>query len=292
MKFIYSLGVCFLITLFFCGTSYSQNTSSSSQQHYFGHKPPSNVAELFPLDAAFEKGWQLSDEIGPNMDEFYMVSTHGAAHLPTVIVFAKENRVWKKHDFYATLSGGDDVLYSEKKYIERVGSGWSKMKSLGPMIDRDELGIMRLSASSNGTYVFDDAQRNSDVIRISHIKNGKREKPKRLAKHINTGKWTAHPFIAPDDSYLIWDSEREEGYGDSDIYISFRQKDGSWGAAINLGDKINTEHVENGAFVTSDGKYLFFGRSHEKFREDGSSYWAGGKHWIDAKIIDELRAKQ
>ena len=55
------------------------------------------------------------------------------------------------------------------------------------------------------------------------------------------GEWKAHPFIAPDESYLIWDDEREGGYGDNDLYISFRQQDGSWGAAINLGDKINTE---------------------------------------------------
>jgi len=150
---------------------------------------------------------------------------------------------------------------------------------------------MRMSVSSNGTYVFDDAQKNSDVIRISRIKDGKREEPQLLGQKINTGKWTAHPFIAPDESYLIWDSEREGGYGGADIYISFRQQNGSWGGAINLGDKINSALWENGAFVTPDGKYLFFGRSEEKFREDGSSYWVGGKHWVDAKFIENLRPK-
>lgn len=226
------------------------------------------------------------------MTEFHLVNTNNVPHLPTVIVFVKENRVWKKHDFYAAFSGNDNIIYSKKKYIERTDTGWSKMKSLGPMIDRDDLNIMRLSASTNGTYVFDDAQRNSDVIRISQIKNGKREQPKRLGKQINTGKWTAHPFIARDESYLIWDSERDGGHGDSDIYISFKQKDGSWGSAINLGDKINTKHTENGAFVTPDGKFLFFGRSEEKRKDDGSSYWVSGKYWVDAQIIEDLRDKQ
>jgi len=38
-------------------------------------------------------------------------------------------------------------------------------------------------------------------------------------------------FIAADESYLILDSEREGDYGESNLFISFRQEDGSWGAA-------------------------------------------------------------
>lgn len=270
----------------------SFNSLSANENQYFGQEPPTTESELFPSEMLFYKGWELGGEIGPNMREFYMVNTHEVPHLPTVIVFVKENRAWKKYDFYAAFSGNKDILYSKKKYIERTNEGWSKMKSLGPMIDRDDFGIMRLSVSSKGTFVFDDAQRNSDVIRISRMINGKREEPKLLGKEINTGKWTAHPFIAHDESYLIWDSERAGGHGGTDIYISFKQEDGSWGNALNLGDKINTAVEENGAFVTPDGKYLFFGRSEEKFNEDGSSYWVSGKHWVDANIIEEIRLKQ
>lgn len=289
MKYVYQLMVCLILSLILSGTSYSQSKALDPNALYFGQNPPSTVAQVFPAETLFDKGWALGAGITPNMNEFYMENPHDVPHLPTVIVFVKENREWKKYDFYAALSGNDDILYSKKKYIERVGNGWSKMKSLGPLFDRDEFNIMRLSASSNGTYVFDDAQRNSDVIRISRVKNGKREVPQLLSKEINTGKWTAHPFIAPDESYLIWDSERKEGYGDSDIYISFRQPDGAWGKAHNLGDKINTKHTENGAFVTPDGKYLFFGRSEQKTKADGSTYWVSKKHWVDAKIIQQFR---
>ena len=95
------------------------------------------------------------------------------------------------------------------------------------MFDNKEYGIMRFSESAKGTYVFDDYT--IDVIRMSKLKDGKREEPTLLGKNINIGKWTAHPFIAADDSYLIWDSEREGGYGKSDLYISFKQKDGFLG---------------------------------------------------------------
>jgi len=44
--------------------------------------------------------------------------------------------------------------------------------------------------------------------------------------------------------------------------------------------------------VTPDGKYLFFWRGDKKVREDGSSYWLGNPHWMDAQVIENLRTKQ
>lgn len=58
------------------------------------------------------------------------------------------------------------------------------------------------------------------LIRYSCWVDGKRRDPKPFDKQINTGKWTAHPFIAPDESYLIWDGEREGGFGFSDTYVT------------------------------------------------------------------------
>jgi len=101
----------------------------------------------------------------------------------------------------------------------------------------------------------------------------------------------AHPYIAPDESYLMWDAVREDGYGDSDLYISFRQKDGSWGAVINLGAQVNSKHEEGGVRVTPDGKYLTFWRGGVNVREDGSRYVEGSPYWVDAKIIETLRPK-
>ena len=257
----------------------------------FGQKPPSIVAEPFTPIALSKKDRELKGMFAPDMKEFYFTSSSDVPFLPTVVVFRKEKNVWKQYDFHQ-YGNDSNILYSDKKYIERTDSGWSKIKSLGPMFDRDDWGIMRLSVSDNGTYVFDD-YKSKDVIRISRIKDGKREAPKLLSKEINTGKWTAHPFIAPNDSYLIWDSERKDGYGNSDLYISFRQQDGSWGVAMNLGDKINTALSENGAWVTLDGKYLFFDRSEEKVKEDGSKYWVTKKHWVDfIQLKKELLEKK
>jgi len=116
--------------------------------------------------------------------------------------------------------------------------------------------------------------------------DGKYEEPKLLSEKINGGK-SFHPFIAPDESYLIFDGKREGGYGDSDLYISYRQQDGSWGDVINLGDQINTDAWEAVASVTPDGKYLFFNRNmgSDKY-EDVDIFW------VDAEIIETLRPQE
>ena len=87
-----------------------------------------------------------------------------------------------------------------------------------------------------------------------------------------------------DESYLIWDGEREDSFGGNDLYVSFRQHDGAWGEAINLGNKINTELEDAGGFVTSDGKYFFFSRNIDDNNAD--------IYWVDARIIENLRPKQ
>ncbi len=105
--------------------------------------------------------------------------------------------------------------------------------------------------------VIDHERHGTGHMSYSRFINGKYEKPKKMNKGINTGKYIAHPFIAPDESYLMWDAEKVDE-DTPDIYISFRLKDGSWGAAINMGDKINTELSESSGRVTDDGKYFFF----------------------------------
>jgi len=168
-------------------------------------------------------------------------------------------------------------MHLGKRYKERAQDGWSEIKSLGSPFE--EIPIMRLTASSKGTYVFDEMNKKGNgILRYSRLINGKREAPKPLSKEINMGKWNAHPFISPNESYILWDGERNSGFGDNDIYISFKQQNGLWGSAINLGSKVNTGAEENGAYVTPDGKYLFFNRN-------------GDIYWLDAKIIENLRVK-
>ena len=177
------------------------------------------------------------------------------------------------------ISHDGKIMHLGRRYRERTDTGWSALKSLeAPFKD---MRIMRLTTSAKGTYYFDEASENGP-LHYSRLIDGKHEKPRKV--NVAVGKWNAHPFIAPDESYLIWDDQREAGKGKADLYVSFRKKDGSWGPAINLGDKINTEFSEAYGSVTPDGKYFFF---HRSFGGDKADIY-----WVDAQIIENLRPKE
>jgi hypothetical protein len=287
-----TLSVVFLLCgLIMSSKSYSQDEFPVLEGPLMGQKPPGMVAEPFAQGIISKEDWELEGVFSPGMKEFYFTldrATDVKKFKPTVIGFRQQNDIWKKFiEFPRTgeivFSPDGKRMHMAKGYKDRVGDGWSELKSLGPMFDRKDWGIMRLSASAKGTYVFDDYKSN-DEIRISTIKDGKRQAPKKMGPIVNTGKWTAHPFIAPDESYLIWDSERTDGYGDTDIYISYRQKDGSWGPAINMGDKVNSDKADFYASVTPDGKYILFNRTMKKGNID--------IYWVDAQIIETLKPKE
>ncbi|PKG86220.1 hypothetical protein CXF85_00440 [Colwellia sp. 75C3] len=266
--------------------SYSQDDFSILKGPYMGQKPPGMVAEPFAPGIISKEGWQIGGMFAPGMKEFYFTTNRKKN---TVIGFRQQNNSWKKYIEFPrrgqiAFSPDGKRMHMAKGYKDRIDDGWSERKSLGPMFDRKDWHIMRLSASAKGTYVFDEATKDGNgVLRYSQRVDGKREAPKPLSKAINTGKWNAHPFIAPDDSYLIWDSEREEGYGGNDLYISYRQKNGAWGAAINMGDKVNSDKEDFGANVTPDGKYIFFNRN----VGDGNT----DIFWVDTQVIENLRPK-
>jgi len=268
-----------LIVLLFsaCNTKDQKANDSealSNEALYFGLEPPGMTPQSFAADS----DWELGGMHGEDLEEFYFTSGNKLPLSPLVVSFRKEDRVWKNYQFHAS---GSDTLYSRDKYIERTKSGWSKIKSIGAPFDT--LPIMRLTASRTGTLVFDEwTSDGSGVIWFSRLKDGKWEAPKPFGPAINSGSWLAHPFIAYDESYIIWDSEMEGGHGDGDMYISFKLEDGSWGDAINFGDKINTDGEDGGGYVTPDGKYLSYcPRCNPPY----------DRMWVDAQIIEELRTR-
>jgi len=276
--------------------SLSQDEFPVLEGPYMGQKPPGMVAEPFAPGIISKEGWELEGVFAPGMKEFYFTldrgedtSAESSDFRPTVVGFRQENNIWVKYLEFPrrgeiVFSPDGQRMHMADGYKDRVGEGWSERKSLGPMFDRKDWGIMRLSASAKGTYVFDDYK--SKVVRISSLFDGQRQAPIKLGPVVNSGAYTAHPFIAPDESYLIWDSKREDGFGDSDLYISFRQEDGTWSSAVNMGDKVNSDKWDAYASVTPDGKYILFNR---EINEDDRNV---DIYWVDAKVIETLRPKK
>ena len=295
----YILTLLSVLFLNACTTKKQDSKDSDSliiESPYLGQKPPGLTPVSFAPEIVSTAFYEYSGTFSPDMKEFYFIRNGGKYEKSTFVVFEYKNHQWLESVVVSpwvgqpVVSPDGKTMHLGGRYMERTNTGWSELKyHEAPFKDTDDMFIMRLSSSINGTYYFDTYNENKPdfPIRYSRFIDGKYEEPKDLSKAINTGTQLNHPFIAPDESYLIWDAKREDGYGDSDIYISFKQQDGLWGAGINFGDKINTEAWEASASVTPDGKYLFFSRN-----VGSDNYENVDIFWVDAQIIETLGVKQ
>jgi hypothetical protein len=275
--------VLLLTTWVISSQSYSESEFPVLTGPYLGQNPPSLTAEVFAPGIVSTEVFEAFGVFTPDMQEFYFVRGDKENKKHNLLVIRNIDNRWiksvvgpRKGEPFITPDG--KTMHLGRRYIERTSNGWSEVKNLGAPYQ--DMPIMRLTASSKGTYFFDKASRDG-VIRYSKIVEGKRTEPEVLGPEINSGKLTAHPYIAPDESYLIWDSEKEGGYGESDLYISFREEDGSWGSAINFGSGVNSEVDDAFGNVTPDGKYLFFYRDVSPGNLD--------IYWVSAEIITQLK---
>ncbi len=143
------------------------------------------------------------------------------------------------------------------------------------------------SSSLDGTVYFSSTlPGNTGMnVRRSEIQNGKYMPAELLPFNLNSIGYEDGPYISPDGSFLIFESQRPGSIkGGLDLYISFRNKNGQWTIPVNMGPQINSEFSERFARVSPDGKYLFFGSTRNKT-------WGFDIFWISSKLIDDLKAK-
>lgn len=191
-------------------------------------------------------------------------------------------------------------------YSEKMDENWSV-----PMkIDFGEAfpySCSQTSIASSGNLYFQAGYYidGDEDIYMSKLENGKYMTPLRLSDKINGPDHDSHPFIAPDESYIIFDAYRPEGFGNNDLYISFRDSNGEWTEAKNMGPHVNSERDERRSTVSFDSKYLFFeskipdglsklpeqALSLKELQEFTCSAENGSAdiYWVDAKIIEVLK---
>lgn len=272
-----------------------KDTSLPLKSQYLGQKVPGLIPEPFAPSLVSTEIYEYDGAFTPDMKAFYFIrrGEEGKKSAFYEYKYNEINGMWEKSEVASpwigrpVISPDGEIMHLGDRYLQRTDSGWSELQSLEPpTVSNDSMYIMRLSSSISGTYYFDTYKENDLTfpIRYSRLINGKHEEPIALPKAINTGTFLSHPFIAPDESYLLFDAEREGGFGDFDIYISFKQKDGTWGNAINLGGQINTNAWEASASITPDGKYLFFSRNVGSENFENVDIF-----WVDVEVLKHLK---
>jgi Tol biopolymer transport system component len=140
---------------------------------------------------------------------------------------------------------------------EKNDKGWSEPKNLGAKVNSSGYDNYP-SVAADGTLYFAsvriDGRKDNDLYR-SRFQNGEYQAAENLGVSLNTNATEADPFVAPDQSYLIFCSDREGGAGAGDLYISFNEN-GKWTVPQSLGANLNTTEYEYTPLVFKDKFYF------------------------------------
>jgi hypothetical protein len=298
-------GIVVMLLLISCASE----KEKLSEINYLNQKPPGMVAELFaPGIVSTEQYEHSSPAFSPDGSVvLWTVIGNSGGYL---LEMRNEKGSWTKparpsfadstaEDYYPSFSAdGKKLFFSSRR---NVPPGYTKTADITIWeVDRKEnswgnplpfdTAVLQgreyaHSISRNGTLYFSASLgggTNFNIQRSERL-NGSNAQPVALPYSINSVGYEDGPFIAPDESFLIFESQRPEGY--LSLYITFRHDDGQWGLPVNMGPKINSGKGERFAKLSPDGKYLFFG----SFRNMTADRRGADIYWIDAKVIDELR---
>lgn len=259
---------------------------SKPDPNYFNEVPPDTNPKVFaPGKISKENEFEFGAVFSNDRTEFYygveiagkaetrmMKFENGSWSSPVTIL---SHEVYSYNDPFLTpdnrklffisdrpLSGSGPKKDYDIWYVERQAGTWSEPKNAGRNIntDKDEYYI---SFTKSGKMYFssnkpDKNGVNNFDIYSSELKNGEFQPPIKLGVEINTSSYEADVYVDPDESYLVFSANRPGGLGQGDLYISFRQKDGTWSLAKSLGNTINTNTDDFCPYVSPDGKYLFY----------------------------------
>lgn len=141
---------------------------------------------------------------------------------------------------------------------DATGTKWNKPEPMKTLNTLGEDAAIALSPSGQTLFTFLSSNTNPGDIMVSKLVGNEFTAPVALNGNINTADyWEGSCSISADGKYLYFASERPEGLGGRDIWVS-ENIDGDWGPAVNLGPNINTQYDEDAPFIHPDGVTLFF----------------------------------
>jgi hypothetical protein len=261
---------------------------------YLGQTPPGRIPELFAPEIVSTCSQHSSAYFSEDGKEVYF-----SRMLPqpqVIMTMREENGRWIAPRIVCEgltpgiTPDGNTLFFSTWQLWKMVKApdGWTEPELLPPLINFQKRQDTPYAAAGGSLYfcsMFGDA----DGIYRAVLKEGEYLKPERIEYGISDKSANFSPYIAPDESYMIFSSTRP-GFGVTDLYISFYNQDGSWTRPRNMGPGINTAAKEAFPFVTFDGKYLFFMSNRiSKLNETPIPDGAGNVYWVDAGIIEDFR---
>jgi hypothetical protein len=264
-----------------------------AEKPYLGAIPPGDEPVVFaPGIVSVPERHEMGITFSPDGREVYFARSEGedASSSWSILVSTEENGTWSlpekasfslRRDFAPHMApdgkqlfffsmDANDAEYREGTYLtKRLRDGWSTPVFFHP----GYCITAALDGSLYSSYGHDE-ETSWDIMTFRPAENGFTE-PEALVGGANSDHYDAHAVIAPDGSFVLFDSARSADAERSHIHVSFRLNDGTWSRAVSLGEEINASQSLVPS-LSPDGKFIFFSR-------EGDIWWA------DADIIERLK---
>lgn len=269
---------------------------------YLGQVPPVKDPVLFAPGIVSSDRSHSSVAISPDGKEMYWSGEYGKIWFtklkkgewtkPDMISFSKGNS-YEYDNPFITPDGNKmfftsfrQVAVSQEKetiwYSERYQSEWLDPKPISSTVNETPLHwSLSISDSGNLYFQFQDTSGKSSGgigdIYYSKLINGKYQKPVNIGSAINTPATETCPYIAPDESYIVFTRFDETNVKNTGIFISYKDKSGKWlSPKLALGGDRKSGGMS--PRISYDGKYIF--------------YVNGGMWWRPATFIEELKPEE
>jgi len=130
-----------------------------------------------------------------------------------------------------------------------------------------------------------------DLYVSHHIGDTAWTKPENLGPNVNSTSWDSQPTLSHSEDTLYFASDRLGGFGLSDIYFTYKTKDGKWAKAENMGPVINTRENEVSPFYHPKYDVFYFSSNGQLFGFGNYDIYKANKkngQWQEPKNIGPL----
>jgi len=208
--------------------------------------------------------------LGPNINSIYNEAKPLISPDGRTLYFVRENAPQNIGGIYDQ----QDIYYSNL-----INGEWTIAQNIGsPLNDELPNGICTISPDGNTLWVMNFYHENGlveDGLSVTHrTDNGwSKPEPLRIENFYNKNDYQDY-FMSNDGTVLLMAIERDDTYGDQDLYVSFHQGDNRWSRPRNLGGTINTDKVEYAPFLSPDNLTLFYSSNGRYYdNEDSDIYY-------------------
>ena len=167
-----------------------------------------------------------------------------------------------------TMSSGRIDVKNDYKHFEDIyfslwneqTNHWETAESLAENINTEgHDAVLSLTPDGKGIFIYKNNQKSAgDIFYTEKTGEFTWSDPIKLERPINTSYFESSVSITADGQTMYFISERPNGFGLGDIYVSNKVSDKKWGSPKNIGKVINTLGDEKFVFVHPKGNVLFF----------------------------------